>query len=1367
MSYTSYFPDTDLPVRGTARSGSGVAVAGRSGALGGSGDTDMAVAGAAGEALGQVAAGLRGGAGVRELQAGIEAGQRMLGNRAFLDWVGALHSGGREAATPLQLMGKKRKKPGAGAPAPGPGGTPPLPATAGNGEAGSPCGTRGHAAAGAQRVREHPEIAPAKTELTPRESRLFDACITGNACLFRQFIRFGNVDVNMADKFGPFLCHAAYGGHTAITRELLSMRDVDVNLAQQAGATPLYLAAQRGHEKVVELLLAVPGTNVNLATKEGATPLHIAVQKGHAQIVRLLLAAHGINVNAEMHDNNTTALILALHLELKDIAELLLDASDIDIGKPLTNAMAPIHFAARNNLAGIVEKLVERGADVNLAIAGGLTPLYLAAEQGHLESARVLLRAPGIRVNQARGIRYVPLGVAAQSGHKEVVKLLLRKGADPNIRTATGLTPLHVVCLHGNMAIVQMLLHCGADTDAEVHDPEGTRQTQTPYSLAELGGHRGVMSVLAAHRRHSEAAPPLEQLPVTAEPGRTAKTLASPVAVSHPVIAAGAPVQPTSSSSPEAPESRPMEGQDMSAEATARAASASAMPDRPDTAGTGTQAAARTPLGQARDALRQEVLGKLRADNLEPLEGIRLLEDINATDSIDALCSLYNRLAHIERRKERARRAGKRREAVLLSVGPAPALAAAPVFTLAENAGLDAEGVEGEIKKHLHQRYHRFVSQAVNDMEFGRGKRTAGYPDLWHVSAGIPGVGSCSVFYYLDAVRNRDTGRGDRPPRGERVVPAGLCRQGVGRSGPGIAHCLRRWHPVADEQYGILSGAGACRGRTGAGRSRCCGVRADRRRRRGWFRRRRYGRCRQYRGSAAAAGYRHAGRCGQAGVSASHGGRTPQAGQPGPYAVGGIAGCGKPGGYRRAQGCMRPGPVWCGAPGGGPQPVATDGEEKAAAGGAGSTGAWGGSGFRRKDGRRRNDRSGRKDGRPERRDEAGQTGEAGQTEEAGMTEASGTAVDAGAGAKQVPEPGQKKKKKSRVQVALNTLRGEGTAAFGAYIEAEIGEAALLRTLVERIMRAEDLRSVRKEALGVVEGRLRLLDPLLPQGQAPRLPQGQAPRHPQGQAPRHPQGQAPLLDTAQPAPRASRGAGREEPEIAPVMARMGPNEWRLFAAYAVGTFGRFMFLLRNLKVDINAADHFGTLLVNAALDGRKKIVRELLSVRDIDVNLAQQQGATPLYLAAQEGHVEIVRMLLAVRGIKINLSKSDGATPLFVAAQLGRVKVVELLLAEPGTNVNAKTSVDEGTPLLVALQMDRWRRRSCCWRRRELTSMRAPRTVRQRSFLQPSTIFPRSSKSWSGAQRMSTWRCAAGKRPGYRGLQGACQDSQDVVAGAGN
>ncbi len=79
----------------------------------------------------------------------------------------------------------------------------------------------------------------------------------------------------------------------------------------------------------------------------------------------------------------------------------------------------------------------------------------------------------------------------------------------------------------------------------------------------------------------------------------------------------------------------------------------------------------------------------------------------------------------------------------------------APVFSLGGKTGLDADAVEDEIKGNLGQGYHRFVSQAVNDMEFGRGKRTMGYPELWHASAGITGVGSCCVFYYLEGSGER------------------------------------------------------------------------------------------------------------------------------------------------------------------------------------------------------------------------------------------------------------------------------------------------------------------------------------------------------------------------------------------------------------------------------------------------------------------------------------------------------------------------------------------------------------------------------------------------------------------------------------
>ena len=623
--------------------------------------------------------------------------------------------------------------------------------------------------------RQGPEfavIAPVKTELTWMERELFDGCVRGDIGKFRRFLKHGVADINMGSTFGTLLCVAAYLGHTRIVRELLPASKIDINLAGQTGVTPLYCAAQNGQVKIVELLLAEPGINVNLATAAGATPLFAATLQGYAEIVALLLAAPGINVNPVIPENNSTPLQCAVFMGYKDIAELLLAAPGLDIDSCAEGGSSLLFIAIQSGFLGIVEQLVRHGVAVNPVSSDGATPLYAAINSGDVRAVRILLTGRDTRINQPTGDGIVPLGFAVSRGHKDIVELLLRHGADPNARGITGLTALHLVCLYGYAAMVRMLLDEGADADAEAQDPDREGQTRTPGSLAELGGHREVISILAAHRRRREAARSgLERMPVTGEPGKTALPppcpllpqslplaqaggqAASPDALSPPNTAAGKQGERAARA---ARDSEVSGEQGAAGQATARVSPVPPAPSPPPVAMAGAEPP--TPLALARDALRQEVLGKLQADNFDWLEGIRLLQDVNDTDDLDSLCVLYNRLAHIERIKERARRRKPRRGVLPAPPGAGQAAAepaAAPEFALGGKTGLDAERVEVEMKQHLDQRYHRFVSQAVNDMEFGRGKRTAGHPELWHVSAGIPGVGSCSAFYYLDAARNR------------------------------------------------------------------------------------------------------------------------------------------------------------------------------------------------------------------------------------------------------------------------------------------------------------------------------------------------------------------------------------------------------------------------------------------------------------------------------------------------------------------------------------------------------------------------------------------------------------------------------------
>ena len=121
---------------------------------------------------------------------------------------------------------------------------------------------------------------------------------------------------------------------------------------------------------------------------------------------------------------------------------------------------------------------------------------------------------------------------------------------------------------------------------------------------------------------------------------------------------------------------------------------------------------------------------------------------MNGVADLDGLNGIYHRLTGIERKNMRTRsRPLGRKSAPMQGEAKAHEISG---FILGDKANLDAGAVEAEIRNHLAPAHHRFISQAVNDMEFGRGKPTPGYPGLLHVSVGIAGVGSCCVFFHVD-----------------------------------------------------------------------------------------------------------------------------------------------------------------------------------------------------------------------------------------------------------------------------------------------------------------------------------------------------------------------------------------------------------------------------------------------------------------------------------------------------------------------------------------------------------------------------------------------------------------------------------------
>jgi ankyrin repeat protein len=131
-----------------------------------------------------------------------------------------------------------------------------------------------------------------------------------------------------------------------------------------------------------------------------------------------------------------------------------------------------------------------KDADVNQANEYGWTPLSMAAQNGHLEVAKLLIIC-GANVNQAtRQDGFTPLCIAAQYGHLKVAKLLIKSQADVNQTNEYGGTPLHIAVMLDHLELAKLLIKHKANVNQA--DTSGA----TPLFIAASNGHLELTKLL-------------------------------------------------------------------------------------------------------------------------------------------------------------------------------------------------------------------------------------------------------------------------------------------------------------------------------------------------------------------------------------------------------------------------------------------------------------------------------------------------------------------------------------------------------------------------------------------------------------------------------------------------------------------------------------------------------------------------------------------------------------------------------------------------------------------------------------------------------------------------------------------------------
>lgn len=148
-----------------------------------------------------------------------------------------------------------------------------------------------------------------------------------------------------------------------------------------------------------------------------------------------------------------------------------------------------LSIAASKGYVYEINRLINKGADLNNKDIVGATPLIYAVANNKKEAVKALLHfSPDLDIRTDNGES--ALHVATKNNYIDLAELLIRDSANINIRDEINCTPLHFAALYNYYYMTDLLIYYEADIDPETLDGI------TPLMAAVWSGNAEIADIL-------------------------------------------------------------------------------------------------------------------------------------------------------------------------------------------------------------------------------------------------------------------------------------------------------------------------------------------------------------------------------------------------------------------------------------------------------------------------------------------------------------------------------------------------------------------------------------------------------------------------------------------------------------------------------------------------------------------------------------------------------------------------------------------------------------------------------------------------------------------------------------------------------